>query len=103
MPAEMADRVVLVTGGARGLGRSHALAFAARGAAVVVNDTGAARDGTGGDPAAAEAIAADIRAAGGTALADTSDVGTQRASGSSSRSCATSRRTATTSPPSSRT
>jgi NAD(P)-dependent dehydrogenase (short-subunit alcohol dehydrogenase family) len=72
----MADRVVLVTGGARGLGRSHALAFAARGAAVVVVDTGAALDGTGRDPAAAEAVVAEIRAAGGTAVADPSDVGT---------------------------
>nr|WP_281371812.1 SDR family NAD(P)-dependent oxidoreductase [Petropleomorpha daqingensis] len=66
----------MVTGAARGLGRSHALALAARGMAVVVDDTGAELDGTGGDPAAAEAVAAEIRAAGGTAVATTADVAT---------------------------
>jgi NAD(P)-dependent dehydrogenase (short-subunit alcohol dehydrogenase family) len=72
----LADRVVLVTGGGRGLGRSHALALAARGAAVVVDDTGAELDGTGGDPGLAEAVAAEIRAAGGTAAAVAADVAT---------------------------
>ena len=76
MTADLADRVALVTGGARGLGRSHASALAARGAAVVVDDTGAELDGTGGDPAVAEAVAAEIRAAGGTAVAVAADVGT---------------------------
>jgi NAD(P)-dependent dehydrogenase (short-subunit alcohol dehydrogenase family) len=70
------QRVVLVTGAARGLGRSHALALAARGHAVVVDDTGAELDGSGGDPGAAEAVAAEIRAAGGTAVATTADVAT---------------------------
>ena len=69
------QRVALVTGGARGLGRSHALALSARGDAVVV-DTGAGLDGTGGDPSAAEAVAAEIRAAGGTAIAASTDVAT---------------------------
>jgi NAD(P)-dependent dehydrogenase (short-subunit alcohol dehydrogenase family) len=70
------QRVALVTGGARGLGRSHALALSARGDAVVVVDTGAGLDGTGGDPSAAEAVAAEIRAAGGTAIAAGTDVAT---------------------------
>jgi NAD(P)-dependent dehydrogenase (short-subunit alcohol dehydrogenase family) len=70
------QRVVLVTGAARGLGRSHALALAARGLAVVVDDTGAELDGTGGNPGAAEAVAAQIRATGGTAVASAADVAT---------------------------
>jgi NAD(P)-dependent dehydrogenase (short-subunit alcohol dehydrogenase family) len=76
VPDGLSDRVVLVTGAARGLGRSHALAFAARGACVVVNDTGAALDGTGADPSAAQSVAAEIRRAGGVAVADASDVST---------------------------
>jgi NAD(P)-dependent dehydrogenase (short-subunit alcohol dehydrogenase family) len=73
---DLDGRVVLVTGGARGLGRSHAHALAARGAAVVVNDSGAALDGTCADPAAADATAAEIRAAGGNAIASAADVAT---------------------------
>lgn len=68
------NRVVIVTGGARGLGRAHALGFAALGAAVVVSDVGAAVDGTGAAASAAEATAAAIRAKGGRAIADESDV-----------------------------
>jgi NAD(P)-dependent dehydrogenase (short-subunit alcohol dehydrogenase family) len=74
--ADLADRVVLVTGGARGLGRSHALALAARGASVVVDDTGATLDGSGADPRAAEAVAGAIRDAGGSAVAVAADVAT---------------------------
>jgi NAD(P)-dependent dehydrogenase (short-subunit alcohol dehydrogenase family) len=70
-------RVVLVTGGGRGLGRSHALALAAAGNRVVVNDTGAALDGRGPlDATVAEVVADEIRRAGGTAVADSSDVAT---------------------------
>ncbi|MGY1771994.1 SDR family NAD(P)-dependent oxidoreductase [Blastococcus sp. SYSU D00813] len=67
-------RVAVVTGAGRGLGRSHALELARRGARVVVNDLGGGPDGTGADPAVAEAVAAEIRAAGGEAVASPHDV-----------------------------
>jgi NAD(P)-dependent dehydrogenase (short-subunit alcohol dehydrogenase family) len=70
----LAGRVAIVTGAGRGLGREHALFLAAEGARVVVNDSGAAIDGTPGDAGAAEAVAAEIRAAGGDAVATTDDV-----------------------------
>ncbi|HLV72002.1 MAG TPA: SDR family NAD(P)-dependent oxidoreductase [Vulgatibacteraceae bacterium] len=71
-----AGRVGLVTGGGRGLGRAHALALAGRGMAVVVNDTGAAGDGTGPDPAVAQRVVDEINAAGGHAFASAHDVST---------------------------
>ena len=62
-------RVALVTGAGRGLGASHAQALAAHGAHVVVHDAGVEADGSGGDPALADAVVAEIEAAGGTAVA----------------------------------
>jgi NAD(P)-dependent dehydrogenase (short-subunit alcohol dehydrogenase family) len=72
----LAGRIGVVTGAGRGLGRQHALLLAAQGARVVVNDLGAAPDGSGADAGPAEAVAAEIRAAGGEAVASTHDVAT---------------------------
>ncbi len=60
-------KVVIVTGAGGGLGRTHALLFAAEGASVVVNDLGGTRDGSGEGTAAADRVVAEIRAAGGDA------------------------------------
>src|SRR5580704_8618406 len=67
-------RVAIVTGAGNGLGRAHALGLASRGAKVVVNDFGGARDGTGGSLTPAEAVVEEIRKAGGEAMADGADV-----------------------------
>jgi NAD(P)-dependent dehydrogenase (short-subunit alcohol dehydrogenase family) len=67
-------RVVIVTGAGRGLGRTHALCLAAEGAAVVVNDVGADLDGTGVSSTPAAEVVAEIRAAGGRAVASGHDV-----------------------------
>ena len=67
-------RVAIVTGAGGGLGREHALALAKRGAKVVVNDLGGARDGSGGSATAAEAVVAEIVAAGGEAMANAASV-----------------------------
>lgn len=64
------NRVAIVTGAGNGLGRSHALLLASRGAQVVVNDPGGARDGKGGDHAAADRVVAEIVAGGGKAVAN---------------------------------
>jgi 3-oxoacyl-[acyl-carrier protein] reductase len=67
-------RVAIVTGAAHGLGRSHALALAAEGARVVVNDLGTAADGSGRDKSAARAVVEEIETAGGEAVAHFGDV-----------------------------
>ena len=64
------DRVVVVTGAGAGLGRSHALEFARRGARVVVNDLGGGAHGGGQGSAAADQVVAEIQAAGGEAVAN---------------------------------
>jgi NAD(P)-dependent dehydrogenase (short-subunit alcohol dehydrogenase family) len=70
----LAGRVAIITGAGRGIGREHALLFAAEGAKVVVNDVGAASDGEGADSAPADAVVAEIVAAGGEAVANHDDV-----------------------------
>ncbi|MCA0155240.1 SDR family oxidoreductase [Tsukamurella sp. M9C] len=67
-------RVVIVTGAGRGIGRAHALAYAAEGAAVVVNDYGVGLDGADASSGPAQQVVDEIRAAGGRAIANASDV-----------------------------
>ena len=68
-------RVVAITGAGNGIGRAEALLFAREGARVVANDIGVTREGTGASTQIAEQIAAEIRGAGGQAVANTADVG----------------------------
>ena len=68
------EQVAIVTGAGHGLGRSHALALAERGARVVVNDLGGARDGTGASSDAALGVVSEIERAGGEAMANGADV-----------------------------
>jgi len=73
-PLRFDGRVAIVTGAGGGLGRSHALDFARRGAKLVVNDLGGSVDGSGGGSDAAEAVVAEIKAMGGEAIANGSSV-----------------------------
>ena len=67
-------RVAVITGAGRGIGREHALLFAAEGAKVVVNDLGGTGDGVGADATPAQEVVAEIQAAGGEAIANGDDV-----------------------------
>jgi NAD(P)-dependent dehydrogenase (short-subunit alcohol dehydrogenase family) len=68
------DRVAIVTGAGRGIGREHALLLAKQGAKVVVNDLGGSRDGSGTDAGPAQEVVDEIVAAGGQAVANTDDI-----------------------------
>jgi len=74
MDVRFDDRVAIVTGAGAGLGRQHALLLASRGAKVVVNDPGGSVDGTGGANAVADSVVAEIRKAGGEAVASYASV-----------------------------
>ena len=67
-------RVAIITGAGRGIGREHALLFAAEGAKLVVNDLGGSPDGSGSDQSPAEEVVAEIKAGGGEAIANHDDV-----------------------------
>ncbi len=74
MSAELQDKVIVITGAGRGIGREFALAAAAAGARVVVNDLGTSASGEGKDASAAETVVEEIIAAGGRAVASTDSV-----------------------------
>ena len=74
MPNRLKDKVAIVTGAGRGLGREHALLLAREGALVVVNDLGGNPDGTGADAAPAQQVVDEIKAEGGVAVANYDDV-----------------------------
>ncbi|MEQ8312479.1 MAG: SDR family NAD(P)-dependent oxidoreductase [Gammaproteobacteria bacterium] len=74
MSLNFKDRVAIVTGAGGGLGKQHALELGRRGARVVVNDLGGSVDGTGGSATAAEQVVEEIKAAGGTAMANDASV-----------------------------
>lgn len=74
MSLDYTGKTVIITGSGGGLGRSHALEFARRGANVVINDLGGSVDGSGGSSEAAEKVVETIKAMGGKAIANGSSV-----------------------------
>jgi NAD(P)-dependent dehydrogenase (short-subunit alcohol dehydrogenase family) len=82
MGGMLKGRVAAVTGAGNGLGRAHALAFAAQGARVVVNDLGTSHDGYGESPGPAARTVGELRAAGGTAVAAHGSVAAEEGAGS---------------------
>ena len=74
MPGMCEGRVAIVTGAGRGIGREYALMLAEQGAKVIVNDLGAARDGTGADASPAQQVVDEITAMGGEAAVNGADV-----------------------------
>ncbi len=81
MAKRLDGQVAVVTGSGRGLGRAYALALAAEGAAVVVNDKGTELNGTGASTTPAETVVREIKAAGGKAVANYEDVSDFNAAG----------------------
>ena len=75
MPGIVKDKVAIVTGAGRGIGRAIAMLMAAEGAKVLVNDVGAALDGSGGDAGPAQQVVDEIKKAGGQAIASTLSIG----------------------------
>jgi NAD(P)-dependent dehydrogenase (short-subunit alcohol dehydrogenase family) len=75
MPGIVQDKVAIVTGAGRGIGRAIAIMLAQEGAKVVVNDVGAALDGSGGDTGPAQQVVDEIKKAGGEAIASTESIG----------------------------
>ena len=75
------DRVCIITGAGRGIGREYALMLAEHGARIVVNDLGGDRDGTGAGSSAADEVVAEIQSAGGQAVANYANVSDYEAAG----------------------
>ncbi len=73
---QLDGRVAVISGAGRGIGREHALLFAAEGARVVVNDLGGSNSGEGADGGPAHEVVDEIRAAGGVAVANTESIAT---------------------------